>query len=683
MFVRLLGQLAYDDESFDRVCELILKFAETEKSGENNNSVVSQLQHLFSLYLSGTHATPARRQAFLNRLLSSGNSRHLDIASELFRSAFEASHWTSSGTFGFGARSRDCGWTPKTLKEKLDWYVGFIKLLEPILASKGDESRAWAKELLAKHFRGLWLYAGCFDILEEIVCRYANGGSWPEMWVSIKQTIYFGGKELLPGLRTRLEALEQLAAPSNPYSEIEAYVLTNTWDHIEFKGGNYKEKSKEVHEKIESLGGLAAAEPKYLKKLAPRLWVKDIDALWPFGKGLAKGSVDQSTLFEYLIGLMQEQELDLVQPILFSGFIHGVHAEKPSLARQLQERVLEVPELKPHFIFLLGATPIVPWGSKKLLELARTGELEAWRFKQIRFGRLHETISDSDLFEILSALNDLEGGVFSTLEILSMRFFVDKGSDYMPSEMLRAVGRDAILKLFSMHRDEIRTNQMHGIDQVLDTCLSGSAPVKEIAEIVGMLCEGIENFSLSSFELENVIGVLAKNFPELVLNRVFVDSENEERLVYSLFRDRIDGHESPLNLAPADRVVKWCDGNQDRIQKVATAVSLYCSADKETEPMDNPKQVILSDHIKSLLEVAESKVDMIETIFLRTWPSAWSGSLAEILEVRSKAFAELLDHDSLEVRETAKVKLVKIENSAREKRKEEAEESNRYEQRFE
>lgn len=74
---------------------------------------------------------------------------------------------------------------------------------------------------------------------------------------------------------------------------------------------------------------------------------------------------------------------------------------------------------------------------------------------------------------------------------------------------------------------------------------------------------------------------------------------------------------------------------------------------------------------------------MIETIFLRTWPSAWSGSLAEILEVRSKAFAELLDHDSLEVRETAKVKLVKIENSAREKRKEEAEESNRYEQRFE
>ena len=129
--------------------------------------------------------------------------------------------------------------------------------------------------------------------------------------------------------------------------------------------------------------------------------------------------------------------------------------------------------------------------------------------------------------------------------------------------------------------------------------------------------------------------------------------------------------------------MKWCDGNQDRIQKVATAVSSYSSTDKETEPMDNPKQVILSDHIKSLLEVAESKVDMIETIFLRTWPSGCSGSLAEILEVRSKAFAELLDHDSLEVREIAKVKLVKIENSAREKRKEEAEKSNRYEQRFE
>ena len=58
-------------------------------------------------------------------------------------------------------------------------------------------------------------------------------------------------------------------------------------------------------------------------------------------------------------------------------------------------------------------------------------------------------------------------------------------------------------------------------------------------------------------------------------------------------------------------------------------------------------------------------------------------SLAEILEVRSKAFADLLNHHSGEVREFAKIKLALIEKSVRKNREKEAEENNRLEQRFE
>jgi hypothetical protein len=684
VFVRLLSQLSYEDEMFDRAAEIILKFAETEKTGENNNSTVSQLRHLFSLYLSGTNATPSRRQAFLNRLLTSGHPRHIEIAGELFRSAFEASHWTSFSTFGFGARKRDYGWTPRTYGEKLDWYVGFIELLRPVLMSNDEASRKWAKGLLTDHFRGLWSFAGCFDILEEIVRRHACGGSWPEMWLSIKQTIYFDGKEHNPETNTRLEALERLAAPSDPYSEIEAYAFTNTWDHTEVQGGNYTEKSKDVREKIVKLGELAASEPEYLKKLAPRLWEKHIDSLWSFGEGLAKGSADQSAMFEFLVGLMQAQELELVQPILFSGFIHAVHAEEPNLARQLQEHVLEIPELKPHFVYLLGATAIVPWGAKKLLEVARTGELEAWRFEQISYGQVHKTISDSDLVEILSALNELEEGIFSTLQILDMRFFIDKDSDYVPSETLKFVGREAIRKLLSMQINGINRNRFRGLDRVIAECLSDSAPDNEIGEIVRLLCESIESFRLYSFELEEIIAALIENFIELVLNSVFIGDDKEARLVHLLFKDRVSNRGPSLNLAPVDRLVRWCNGNQDRIQKVSAAVSSYTAVDKENKPFDNPKQVMLSDHITALLEVAENKIDIVEKIFAGAWPhSGWTGSLAEILEVRSKAFADLLNHHSGEVREFAKIKLTLIEKSIRKNREKEAEENNRREQRFE
>jgi hypothetical protein len=683
LFVRLLCQLAYEDESFDRAAEIILKFAETELATEKNNSVVSQLRHLFSLHLSGTQATPARRQAFLNRLLTSDNHRHIEIAGELFQSAFEASHWSSFGTFGFGARKRDFGWTPKTHGEKLCWYVGFIELLKPFMTSKDEASTKWAKGLLSDHFQELWSYAGCFDILEEIVCEHADGGSWPEMWMSIKRTIYFDRKNHPSKLLARLEALERLAAPSDPYSEIEAYALTNTWDHTEIKGGNYTEKSKDIREKIVKLGELAASEPEYLKKLAPRLWEKHIDSLWSFGEGLAKGCADQSVTFENLVGLMRAQKLEIVQPILFSGFIHGVHTQKPNLARQLQERVLELPELKPHFVYLLGATPIVPWGAKKLLEVARSGELEAWRFEQIRYGRIHETISDNELGQLLSAISELEAGIFSTFQILGMRFFIDKGSNYMPNEILKSVGREAIRKLLAMHRNEINRNRLQGLDLVLAECLSDSAPVNEIEEMVGLLCEGIDSFRLYSFELEEIIAALIKNFPEIVLNSVFMDNDKADRLVHLLFKDRMSRKSPSLNLVPVDRLVKWCNRSQNRIQRVAAAVSSYSSVDKENIPLDNPKQVVLSAHIKALLEIAANKIDIVEIIFAGTWPRGWSGSLAEILEVRSEAFSDLLSHQSIEVRELAKTKLSLLKKSVQENRAREAEENNWHEQRFE
>lgn len=365
--------------------------------------------------------------------------------------------------------------------------------------------------------------------------------------------------------------------------------------------------------------------PEYLEKLAPRFWENHIDALWSFGEGLAKGSADQGATFESLVSLMQAQDLEQVQPILFSGFIHAVHAEEPNMVRQLQERVLEIPELKPHFVYLLGATPIVAWGAKRLLEMARTGELDAWRFEHISYGRMHETILDTDLAKILSALNELEEGVFSTIEILGIRFFIDKDSDYVPSETLRSVGREAIRKLLSMHREDINRHRRHELDRVVSECLSASAPDNEVREIVRLLCEGVESFRLYSFELMEIIVILIVNFPELILNSVFTGDEKEALLVHNLFKNQTSHHEHSLNHAPVDRLMKWCNGNQNRIMKVATAVSSYSSSDKEKNPLDNPKQISLSDHIKALLEAAEKPIDIVETIFKVTWPGLLVG----------------------------------------------------------
>ena len=173
-------------------------------------------------------------------MLNSGSLRQLEIAQDILRSAFQVSHWSSFGGFDFGARSRDFGWEPTTNEDILNWYVGYIELLVPFLDSGNAPLCNWAKAILANHFVALWSYAGCFEILENIVLKYGAGGKWPDIWMAVKRTIHYNGKKHVPEILKRIEALEHLTAPADPYFEIEAYALTNTGSRRSIKWGLHR-----------------------------------------------------------------------------------------------------------------------------------------------------------------------------------------------------------------------------------------------------------------------------------------------------------------------------------------------------------------------------------------------------------------------------------------------------------
>ncbi|MBX3713072.1 MAG: hypothetical protein KF800_14015 [Lysobacter sp.] len=684
LFVKLLSQLAYDDDKFDRAVAVMLKFAEGEKSDENSNSTVSQLRQLFSLHLSGTQAPPARRRGFVGKLLESGNPRHREIAGQIFHAAFEARYWTSFSRFDFGARRRSSGWRPRTREEELDWYVGFLDLLRPMFASDEPTLREWARSLMAWHFRGLWTFAGCFDALEEIVRSHAAGGGWPKMWTAIKQTISFDSDPAHPELQARLEALERFSSPSDPYSEIEAYVLASTWDHVESRGELDTVGIEAIEAKIASLGEVAASVPSYLERLGQRLWEGEFDALYPFGSGIARGSVNQMDTFENLLHLVQRHAPAILNPLVLRGYINAVYATDPGLSRVMLECVLDHPLLRLHFIYLLGASKVAPWGVKKLLELARGGEFEPWRFRQLAYGCMHESIPDSDLAELCSALNRQVYGVYTTLDILEKRFHVRKDSDYVPSEELLAVGREAIRNLLSSECDQPDLRRIRGMmERVARQCLLASAPEQEIREIVKSLCDGVEAFRFYSFDLDVITRTLTKNFPEIVLDEVFTGGDRERRVIHQLFKDCLGRSSSSLNSAPANRLVAWCRGDQDRIVRVATAVSAYSPAEADHSSMEHPKRVVLSQNIKALLDAALDKHAIVDAMLSGIPPTSWSGSRADIMEIRAKAFAELLEHALPEVRDLAARKLERVEQVVRQEREREAAEHNQREQRFE
>ena len=87
--------------------------------------------------------------------MDSDDERKQELGITLLEATLEASHFTSSYEFGFGARSRDYGYLPNTRKDIEQWYGTFIDICTR-LAISGKPIAEKARKLLADKLRGLW-----------------------------------------------------------------------------------------------------------------------------------------------------------------------------------------------------------------------------------------------------------------------------------------------------------------------------------------------------------------------------------------------------------------------------------------------------------------------------------------------------------------------------------------------
>lgn len=683
-FVKLLRKIAYEDVFFDRAARLILSFARTERERENYDSVVDILKSLFSMRLSGTHATPDRRRRFIKDLLDSNEKRDQEIVQKILQSALQNNRWHSSFDFNFGARRRDHGWTPKNKDEFAGWYIGLIDMLVPFLDWPETVKKSLAENILENHFRSLWsfTYGVCFEKLEEVVSTYAKGGIWPEMWISIKKTIDYDGENQSVDVRKRLEELERLSTPSDLYSEMRSYLCRGTYDHLDYQSKDLSDQRHEIADKILKMGELAACEPSYLERLGSMLWDNHIDSLIFFGKGIAKGSADPVAAFGGLVSLMQAQQLKVVEPILFYGFIQGVHSEQPVLAQKIQESVLGIPELKSAFIYLLCATPINGWGVKVLTKLASDRVFEARYFRQISCGNAHASISDNDLVGMLLAIGRLDGGIVDVFEILNMRFY-NIGSEYLPSNAVMDFAFSAIYKFILWYENQGGFHEFHHIERVVRTCFSSGVSPNDASELISFICEKLEGYKISRYQISTIIDCLIQFFPEKILDRVFTKSKNSKMLAYAMFSDSVGHDMSSLNLIPLSCLAKWCGGEQDKFKMLVEVVSCYASVEKNNQPYEEVRRVKLSEQIKFLLEFSQDRSAIVDVLCSKIYPDSCSGSLADIMEFRAKAFAELRNHPSAEVRNLATSKIPAIEQLIHDERAREAERYGQREQRFE
>lgn len=681
-FAKLLSNLAYEDATFDRAVGVLLKFALTERHGENNNSIVGRLRQLFSLHLSGTMASPVRRQAFVGRLLVSGGAREREIAGELLRAAFEAHSWTAFGGFQFGAHKRGPGWSPSTEAERLGWYNGFITLIQPLL-DVDPVSREWAKSIIARHFRGLWSFAGCVEVLDSLVTANATGGKWPEVWLAIGKTIEFDGSELYPDMLARLESLQALAAPIDVESEIIAYSFVDEWSIPGHKELGYEAATEALRDRVHSLGKVLLNRPELFNRLAPKIWAFHFSQVAWLGEGFASAAIDPGLIIDQVVASFVEHSSDKPSIAFLEGCIAVIHKTNPSSVPDVLERLLKQPKLMPFAVSLLVMSPITPWASAKLVEFARRGDIPAAQFEVVKYGWRHKPISDPDFAALLDAVSGLPSGYLSAIQMIVMRLHGKDDWNYKPRPEIFASTRTAVGHLLRHRCDNMNTTALYGLGPILAEALGPGSPIEEVQSLIDTFCEGLRDYRLSFLDLSEVAIAFIRARPEMLLDALFSRGGKESELSEWMFR-RLSGHPAPsLNYASIDRLLAWCGSDARRIEFVARNLRVYESGGVDQDWGDSSAPVVISGHFKALLAAMPDMRPLIDIACDQVTPMSWTNSRVPIMETRSQALRDLLNDSSPELKTFVGEKLIWLEGRIERERAFEESQQHQREQRFE
>jgi len=646
-FVRLLRHLAYDPELFDRSVNLICRYALSEKPEENHNSTRGVLKPLFYIYLSGTHAPVEARAKIIEELVDSADQDRQKLGFFLIDAALESWHFTSSHAFGFGARPRDFGYQPKTRKEIIHWYETFIGICTR-LALSGHPTSIQARKVLADHLRGLWTNGGMFDALENSAKQIQEQKAWNEGWIAVRGIFLYDSKGFEEEIMQRLHRLERLLKPNNLLERARTFALSDQHrafaleDDLE-DGEDASSGWRRTEETTRKIGAEVAQNTEILNALLPELLSMDNLRLYIFGSGLADGCDDKKELWQALYDQLEQTPSEKRQIRVLLGFLSSCADSDPAFYNSTLDKLIRDDLIGEWFPILQTTSTIDQRGVERLHESLDIGKAQIHTYQNLAWGRVHESISDDDLAELLKKILSKEDGIDVVIEILKMRFHRPKEESPKYSSSLIAVARD-VLSMYSFLGERRRYNKLdYDLAQVACICLNVSEGSSAALEICRSLVEAITDNRIYAFDCPKLLNSLSRAHPIIFLDVFLGDNGLEDYHCRRMFTDDFERRNNPLNQISDDDLISWCNNEpEDRYPLIASAIQAF-SKSTETGKLEwKPVVYSIFEKAPDLSIVLEHLADAIR-------PRSWSGSLADIFQKRAVLFQSLYQHDNAEI----------------------------------
>lgn len=665
-FVRLLRQLAYDTALFMRSVRILCRCALLEKPNTNDGSSARAiLEDLFHIILSGTHAPPQIRASAIEELVHSDIREEVELGIVLLRATLQTHHFHTTNTSNFGARSRDFGYRPHSNQEVIDWYGTFVDIgLRVALSDRPIASRA--KQVLANNLRGLWVIGedvsqSFLEVIEKVIFQIHEKQAWNEGWLSIKEILRYDSKSMQEEVLVRLKQLEQLLRPANLLEQARTYALTNRWLRFGLEDDfSEDEKATSQWERVATLtreiGAEVAQDEAVFNLLLPELVVYsgNENRSEIFGKGLADGCEDRPKVWQKLYAALENTLPEKRYVSVFLGFLSSCATHDLDFYNKTLDNLIEDDLLASWFPHFQTNAPVDAKGIERLHRSLDSGKTPIDSFRQLAWGRRHESISDDDLAALIQKILAKEGGLLVAIEILKMRFHKSKDEPADYSHNLVAVACDVISKYPYDERQNRNHHPDYDLAQIAKVCLSEAEGIELAKKICQTLVECFQEHPSLAFDYSYLLRYLAQAHPYVFLD-TFIG--NDEIILYRIRFDDIDREDNPVNQIPERVLLNWCEADPEtRYPQVVSSIQAYAKL-KETEELQWKPLTF------SILERAPNIQEILLRLQGTIQPTSWGGSYADTLERRLTLFTTLFEHENSIVRDWAQSQHLQLQDT--------------------
>lgn len=628
----LIRSLAYDPSLFERSAHLLAQASTLSSDVQEAKQASDKFASLFTLYLSGTHASVQQRLGIIEWLIRSDEVKTQALGLAALDKMLETNHFSSVDQFEFGARSRDFGYHPRSDVDVTHWYGAALQLIECLALAEGV-LKSELLDLLAQNFRGLWTLNPIRGELERLSRRISVDGFWREGWIACRQTMLFDTGRMSSEATSCLADLEVDLRPSTLPQRVRAIVLGNysIGLYLEDEGadGDPVSTIERLDAVARDLGTAVATDDEVFAELLPDLF-RGGNRVCYFGSGLADAAPDLCATWARLIEGLERIALEQRDVQVFMGYLSKLWEKDRDLAQDLLDSALDQPSLVTFLPVLHSVVSLDERCVERLKRALIEKQVPVRMFRKLAYGRATSDLDCGALKDLLLLVADQSDGFDVALDILYMRLHADCSAQREHEAILLETGRE-LLRRVMFHKDNRREDyQLAGL---VKASLTAQDTGPDAAAIAVRLRQAVAAYETHSLDNDDLLTALLEVQPIAVLNALFGGNEVDQRAGIDVFEHLQDHRRNPVDSISCETLLAWCEEDRDRRYSLAASIITFANRLEVNVPQG------WSEQAKALLASAPDPRCVLEVLIKRFQPMSWSGSRVSMIEAR----AQLLD----------------------------------------